>query len=138
MKTTKRVLWTVGLSNGETLTEEKGNFQTITGELSPWQRLKSYIAKEGVTITSLSLYTASGMRWNIPSTGKNPKFHAFSLADKPLSYNMFRKMGGDIIDGSTGDLENVDMYTVIEAIYPDCSLQVWVDENTFNSWSIIL
>jgi len=133
----KKVLWTVGLSNGETLTEEKGNFQTIAGELSPWQRLKQYVTEKGVEITSLSLCTKDGMRWNIPSAGKNPKFHAFSEVEKPIDFKMFRKAAMDM-KGGEEQKEWQDVHSVIEAIYPDGrTLQVWVAEETLNSWTLM-
>ena len=133
----KKVLWTVGLSNGENVYEEKGNFQTITGELSPWQRLLAYMKEKELRITSLSLYTSDGRRFNLPSAGRNPKFKAFSELPQPVAYKMFRKMGGDVMRG--GEIENQDLYTVIEAEYEDGKkLQVWVDEETLNSWTLII
>lgn len=132
----KKVLFTIGLSNGETITEEKGNFETIEGELSPWQRLLSYMAEKDVYITSLSLYTKDGQRWNLPSAGKNPKFKAFADAPKPTDFDFFRKMGGDVMNGSVTKEEH---YTVAEARYEDGTrIQVWVDNETCKSWSMIL
>lgn len=131
-----KVQWIVGLSNGETITEGKGNFAEVTGELSPWQKLLAYVQEKGVTITSLSLYTADGKRWNLPSSGKNPKFHAFSIAKKPTGYKMFRKVGADIMNGKP---VNEDLFTCAEAQFEDGSrLQIWVDESSEKSWTLIL
>lgn len=131
-----KVLWIAGLSNGESIYEEKGNFATIKGELSPWQRLLSYIAEQGLTITSLSLYSADGRRWNIPSAGKNPKFKEFANAPKPVSFRMFRKLGADIVNEKQ---VSQDLYTVAEALYEDgTKLQMWVDNETMNAWSLII
>lgn len=134
----QKVQWSVSLSNGETLYENKGNFQTIEGELSPYQRLLAFIVDEGASITSMSLYTDDGHRWNLPSAGKNPKFKAFSDAEKPVSYKFFRKLGQDVTcDGEKGE---PDIYSVIEAVYDmeGKRIQVWVDNKTFNSWSLII
>jgi len=134
----KRVLFQASLSNGEQITEEKGNFQTIEGALSPWQRLLVYLKEKNATITSLSLHTKDGQRWNIPSAGNNPKFHAISVAPKPVRYDFFRKMGADVMD-TNGTLANEEHYSVVEAEYEDgTKMQVWVDEKTCNSWSFIV
>lgn len=132
----RKVLWQVGLSDGATIHEEKGNFQTIEGEPSPWQRLLAFCASQKVTITSLSLYTNDGRRWTIPSAGKTPKFKAFMDCEKPVSYRCYRKMGADMMaDGTT---INEDRYTVIEATYADGhKLELWVDEKGENTWTMI-
>jgi hypothetical protein len=131
-----KVLWTVSLSNGETLYEDKGNFQTIEGALSPWRRLLAYMEEKSLTITSLSLYTSDGRRWNIPSMGKNPKFHVFAAAPKPSGYRFFRKFGQDQTGGNAG-VE--DHFTCIEAVYEGgTKMQVWVDESSLTSWAFIV
>lgn len=135
----KKVLWTVGLSNGETIAEEKGNFQTVEGELSPWQKLLSYCAEKGVTITSLSLYTKDGMRWNLPSAGKNPKFGELQNLPKAVDFIMQRKIAqerrSDALDKDAGW---VDKHTVAIAVFEDGRrLEVWVAEETLISWSIL-
>lgn len=129
------VLWSVSLSNGETLYEEKGAFQTIRGELSPWQRLLKYLSETNTVITSLSLYTKEGRRFNLPSNGANPKFKEFGLHVKPVFYKMFRKIG---FDAQGGNRDVQDVYTVAEATYEDGKvLQVWVDNATHNCWTVI-
>jgi|TARA_Y100000310_G_C20689881_1_gene821535 hypothetical protein len=129
-------MWSVSLSNGETLYEEKDKYVSIKGELSPWQKLLAYIEKNSLKITSLSLYMKDGRRFNLRSAGKNPKFHAFTVAPQPVSYKMFRKAGGDMM----GDkIMNQDLYTVAEATYDNGSvIQLWVDEATGNSWSVLV
>lgn len=134
----KKVLWTAGLSNGETITEEKGNFKTVEGELSPWQKLKLYAAEKGVFITSISLYTKDGLRWNLPSAGKNPKFGEFAKVEKPLDFRMFRKAAKDLKSDGSGEGDWEDIHTCIEAIYPDMSIQVWVSEESLTSWVLIV
>lgn len=132
----QKVQWSVSLSNGETLYENKGNFQTIEGELSPYQRMLAFIVGKEVKITSMTLYTDDGHRWNLPSAGKNPKFKAFADAEKPVNYKFFRKLGQDVMNGEKGIPE---IYSVIEAQYEDGKkIQVWVDNETFNSWSVII
>lgn len=133
-----KILFTVGLSNGETISEEKGNFCTIEGAPSPWRRLCSYIAKEGLEIRSLSLATRDGKRWNLPSAGKTPKFKEFGEMPKPVDFRIFRKLGTDL-NPKTHEVVSQDLYTVAEATFSDgCKLQVWVDEETCKSWSVIV
>jgi hypothetical protein len=117
----ERVKWQVSLSNGETLYEGKGQFQRIKGEKSPWQLLLSYMALKEVYITSMSLYTDDGQRFN--------------LAEKPLDYVFFRQMiqdhEGTIDETGVANIEKTtvaDLCTVIEAIYKDYRLQLWVSE----------
>jgi hypothetical protein len=137
METQHTVLWSVSLSNGDTIHEEKGEYVTQAGLLSPWQRLLLFLEKEKLLVTSLSLYSNDGRRWNIPSAGKNPKFKAFAEAPKPVSYRMFRRMGGDVI--GTGEITHKEIFTVAEAKYESgVVLQVWVDNATGNSWTLIV
>lgn len=142
----KKVLFIASLSNGETVTEEKGNFTTVEGELSPWQKLLSYCGENNLTITSLSLCTRDGMRWNIPSAGKSPKFRQFTLAQKPTAFRLFRVKARESGNVSSMDeaieklreAEEVDIHTVIEAKYDSSDvLQVWVSEESLTSWSVI-
>lgn len=128
-----KVKWFVSLSDGQTLFEGKGDYKVIKGELSPWQRLLKTLDKR--RITSLSLYTDDGKRFNLPSAGKNPKFKVFADAEMPESYNFFRKAGSDIMEGQ---VQNYEVYTVIEAIYKDKKLQLWVSEaNPDNCWTLV-
>jgi hypothetical protein len=126
-----QIKWSVSLSDGQTIYEGKGDYEEVKGELSPWQKLMKHLEKQGLEITSLSLYNGP-MRWNLPSAGRNPKFKRFEEAEKPLSYNFFRIAGTDTDGG------NRDFFTVIEAIYKDKKLQVWVNDETHISWSVIL
>lgn len=133
--TQHKTYWQVGLSNGLTLYEEKGDYVTVEGELSPWQRLLSYMAKENVTITSLALYSGD-KRWVLPSMGNNPKFKAFCDAQKPLSFRAYRKMGADI---EGGQITEQELYTVAEAQYENYKLQLWVSEkNPDISWVLVV
>lgn len=133
---TRNILWAASLSNGQTLHEEKGEYKTIAGELSPWQRLLCHIKANNLTITSLSLYSADGHTWNLPSAGKNPKFHAFAAAPQPVGYRFFRKAAKDVRNDGT-DAAWDDLYTCIEAKYETGTLQVWVSEEG-NAWSVLL
>lgn len=128
-----KVLFTVSLSNGETIHEERGNFKRIKGALSPWERLLSYIRDNDLKITSLALYHPDGRRWNLPSSGNSPKFHAFSEADKPLDYAFCRKAGIDKCS-TTHETLSEDIYAVGEVIYSDHIIQVWVHNETGVSW----
>lgn len=134
--TDSKVKWVISLSNGETHYEDKGDFKIIEGELSPYQRLLSYIKENNLTITSLGLFDDKNRRWNLPSLGKNPKFRAFDTAEKPLGYRFFRIMGADVLNG--GEKENIDNYTVIEAQFKNYNLQLWVrDEEPCESWVLV-
>jgi hypothetical protein len=128
----------VSLSNGENHYEEKGAFKTIKGELSPWQRLIRHVAKNGLRITSLAVYTDDGRYFNLPSAGKNPKFKAFGEAEPPRDFNQFRQMAGDVLNNGdgTGTIQDPDIFTVIEAQYEDHKLQLWVDNKTLNCWTL--
>ena len=128
----RSVKFKVGLSNGDTFYEGKVPFELIGGELSPWLRLKDYLARGGVQITSLALYTDGGQTWNLPSAGKNPKFSAFSDLPKPKEFNYKRIVAKDI-DFSNSE----EVFVVIEALYDGFTLQVWVSEgNPKNSWTL--
>ena len=129
------VKWQVGLSNGENFKEDKGQFETSPGALSPWQRLLAYLEEHQVTITSLSLCTDDGRRWNLPSAGKNPKFKAFADAPQPVGYRFYRKLGGDVMNGA---IQQPERYAVVEATYEDGhTMQLWVDDATQASWCIL-
>lgn len=135
---TKKVRWIASLSNGETLYEERGNFKTIQGELSPWLRLLSYLTEKDLTITSIALTFDERTRYNLPSLSKSPKFHAFSTAAKPVAFNFFRKLGGNVIDGKI-DPRTADHFAVIEAQYESGQVvQVWVDDSNGNTWTLML
>jgi hypothetical protein len=130
------VKWQVSLNNGETLYEGKGNFVEVEGELSAWNKMIQYITENNLEITSLSLYTNSGQRWNLPSKGGNPKFRAFDIAQKPFKLQLERVQGMD-----WDDQNNPDIYTTINAFYDYegviYKLSIWVDEkNTNNTWTL--
>lgn len=128
-----RVKFKVSLSNGETLYEGKGNFQRLAGLEAPYARLLSYISENNLNITSFALYTDTGKVFNLPSLGNNPKFKEFQEIKKPLSYNLFRKLGKNIEANSTEDL-----LVCAEAYYSGIRLQLWVDDNNpDNSWVLI-
>lgn len=119
--------WKVSLSNGESYTEGVAPFEIIKGEVLPWKRLIKYVTENNLKITSLSLIGA-GNTYNLPSAGKNPKFRAFDLHEKPQDFNHFRMLG---IENS----KNNDLYAVAEAVYTNYKLQLWVDENNpKNCW----
>lgn len=123
--------WTVGLSNGENHSEGVVPFYPNPGQKSPWLRLIDYLNTENLTITSLAI--VSGDRtFNLPSAGNNPKFRAFYDIKKPISFNFFRMIGSE-----GGKL--TDRFSVAEAVYPNCKLQLWVDENNPNNcWVLVV
>ena len=137
METQHKALWTASLSNGETVHEEKGEYKRIDGEPSPWVRLCLYIAEKNLSITSLAVYSQDGRRFNLPSTGTNPRFAAFSENEPPIGFNMFRKIGVDFIGGK--ETQGRDIFTVVEAAYESgLTLQMWVDNRTLNAWTLIV
>lgn len=133
-----RLRWKIGLSDGTNYIEGNAPFDVIQGELSPWLRLQDHIKDNNLTIKSLSLIelfpdAQDNRTFNLPSAGKNPKFRAFDMAEKPKDYNFFRMVAGDI---NSKDQTKIDTeFAVIEAIYENHSVQLWVDErNTRNCW----
>lgn len=126
---TRSVTFVVGLSNGENYQEGFGFLEIRPGELSPWQRLSKYLIEKNLRITSLALKSIDNRYFVLDSAGKNPKFVAFGKEPHPIDYNFYRTIGADI------NLNNgEDKFAVIEALYDGFRLQVWVDENNFNSW----
>jgi len=124
---TYKARWKISLNNGQTFYEGKGNFKTIAGELSPYQKLLKYIQENNLTITSMALYTDDNRVHNSPSKGKNPHFKAFHESTKPIKYIFERKIGYNM----GGD---VDKFTVISAVYEDNKkMSIWVDESNSNN-----
>ncbi len=119
-----KIRFICGLSNGEDLVEGKGLLSSINGEDSPWWKLQKYLKDNNLRITSfyLSAPSADGLRGDrhfiLPSS--DPKFGG----EIPLSYNCFRRFGGDVL----GSGDKWEHYAVAEAIYKDFKVQLWVDE----------
>lgn len=139
---THNILWQVSLETGETYQEGKGKFEEIEGDLSPWNKLLEYLKETDTRITSLSLVNSkTGSTYNLPSMGKNPNFKPFREAQKPLFYGLMRCVAFETEDTDMGDptkSEKKDWYTVIKAVYPEYSLQIWVNElNTKDSWTLV-
>lgn len=135
-----RVYFQASLSNGETITEGKGAYTVTTGDLSPWQKLLKHLEQQQAHITSLSLATADGRRWNLPSAGANPKFREFTDAKKPSSFRMFRKLAMEAMSiEEMSNAQEQEIHTCIEATYDDGrKIQVWVSEDTLASWSVLV
>ena len=127
---TQIIQWAVGLSDGTNAQEGKGDYITQEGTLSPWQRLIQHIEKNGLTITSLSLYSEE-RRWILPSAGNNPKSPIFRETEKPINFKFRRRIQG-VVGGK------IEKYAYIEAEYLDKKLQIWVDEDGKSSWSLII
>ena len=128
------VQWQVSLANGETLYEGKGDFCAILGELSPWKRLIEYTHQQNTHITSLALIAGERI-FNLPTLGNSPKFHAFSTAQKPLGFDYYHKVGGDIVGGKMGP---GDVFAVAVAIFDLFEMQLWVNErDTRVSWVMV-
>ena len=131
----KRPKWSVGLSDGSNHHEGKGDFALIDGALSPWRRLLAFIDDKELTITSMAIRSGE-LAWSLPSIGKNPTFKAFCDAPKPIGYKFFRKLGVNV-RGKNKGVE--DRFAVIEAQYEGGrTVQVWVDEKTLSSWTLLI
>jgi hypothetical protein len=137
-----KVKWFAGLNNGENFYEGKGKFAEIKGESSPWNKFLIYLAENNLEITSLGLYTDDGKRFNLPSSGSNPKFKEFRNAEKPNYYQAFRKLATDVGAFGKEKIEvkgNEELFTVAEAVYDKHLLQIWVSEsNPDNCWNLII
>ena len=128
---TQNIKWTASLSDGSIIYEDKGDYKRVEGELSPWLKLMEYIENNDVEITSLSLYTDDGRRWNLPSSG-NPKFKELRDVGQPDGFRFFRKLSRDLVS------KKEKRYAVVEAQYQDYKVQVWVrDKEPYASWSIV-
>jgi hypothetical protein len=112
--------WVAGLSNGEIAVEGNGKFEELPGELSPWQKLQKYLQDNNLEITSLKIQIR-GRSYNLPSN--SPRFGG----EIPVKYNYFRKIVGDL-SMTLANVEVVERYICIEAIYDKYKIQLWVDE----------
>lgn len=130
----RNVKWKVGLSNGETFYEGKGQFALIKDQLAPWHKLQQYLKDNNLTITSLSLYTDKGQVWNLPSAGKNPKFIMFQDLPQPIEFKYGRRFATDLnIPNSPREF-----LVFIEAVYETQTLRIIVNEERPEiSWSLV-
>ena len=112
-----KIRFICGLSNGEDLVEGKGLLSIVKGEDSPWWKLQKYVKDNNLKITSFYL-AYKDRHFVLPSS--DPKFGG----EVPLSYNCFRRFGGDVL----GSGDKWEHYAVAEAIYEDFKVQLFVDE----------
>ena len=112
-----KIRFICGLSNGEDLVEGKGLLSIVKGEDSPWWKLQKYVKDNNLKITSFYL-AYKDRHFVLPSS--DPKFGG----EIPLSYNCFRRFGGDVL----GSGDKWEHYAVAEAIYEDFKVQLFVDE----------
>lgn len=139
---THKVWFKVALSNGAIFIENKNIFDTP--EATAWAKLDKHIVENNLQIKSLSLIVedktifgkTSQREFTVPSSANRPNFKAFFSAEKPLDYNVCRKMrgvirGNDIskVQEAAKNMKADELYTVAEAIYPEYRLQIWVSEN---------
>lgn len=130
----RNVRWKVSLNDGTTYYEGKKPFKMIEGDKPAWVRLQEFVKKYKLRITSLALIT-NNRTWNLPSSGDNPKFRAFDLADKPISYNYKRILGLDY--KIRGGRKIKQIFVIGEAIFKNYKIEVWVDEDRpDNSWIV--
>jgi hypothetical protein len=112
-----KIRFICGLSNGDDLVEGKGLLSIVPGEDSPWWKLQKYVKDNNLKITSFYL-AYKDRHFVLPSS--DPKFGG----EVPLSYNCFRRFGGDVL----GSGDKWEHYAVAEAIYEDFKVQLFVDE----------
>jgi len=121
--------WIVKLSNGETFREGEKPFDIIFGKKSPHLRLNEYMKNNNLCFSAVAL-EFSGKK--IALFGyHDPLFAAYNTTKIPKKLNFFRTIGAGLKD------KKIEQYTVLEAVYDVCTLQVWVDDTTGNSWSVI-
>jgi len=117
--------WIASLSNGEIVTEGKGKFEEIKGELSPWQKLTNYIAENELDITGLAI-KLHGRSYFLPT--QSPKFGG----EVPYDYNYSRHVISDVIPNRK---DRIQKFIFIEAFYKHFKVRLWVDEMGYkNSW----
>jgi len=120
--------WFASLSNGENAVEGVGKFEEIANELSPWQKLLSYVKENNLTITGMQI-RIDGRTYTLPSI--NPKFGG----NAPLSYKFGRKVAADMMSDNMSDIKLSEMHIFITAVYEEFECTVWVDEmGRRNSW----
>jgi len=126
--------WEVKTSNGFTFRE--GETETFAKDIdnnnSSWLKLKEYLDLNGVTIVALYLIGENGQRYSLPFVDTDPKVRKFENNTPPVSFNFYRAFGSDLKPNS-----KMDYYSVIEAIYIDKILQLWVDENNDTCWATV-
>lgn len=121
MATFKEARWFASLSNGENAVEDKGKFEEVAGELSPWLKLREYCEDNDLSITSLQI-RQEGRTHTLPSN--DPKFGG----ESPIGYNYFRKVSEEFDNTDLSRSRVVERYICIQAIYEDYTQSLWVDE----------
>lgn len=125
------IYWKVQLSNGEVFTEgDEPLFNLRDGEKSAWLRLQDYLIDRKLEVIYLGL-VVDGRLYSLPSDYNKPKFRSFVKPEKVEEYKWFKMIGSDL-DGS-----KEDRFVVIEATYSDHKLQIWVDEDTKDCWTVV-
>jgi len=131
--------WIAALSNGQNVTEGGEYFEDVKGEPSSWRKLRAYIELNGLKITAIwikdDIFLNNGNElikigeriYNLPSN--KPKFGG----SIPVDYEYGRKVALNSrkiklvgIEGS--DLDTVEQYITISAIYKDFKVTLSVDE----------
>lgn len=117
----EKVRFVCGLSDGSMLVEGTGVLKK-DGTDSTWIKLQNYLREKNLKISSMSLIskTKVGNRhYHLPN--EIVKFQGYE-GKVPKDYNCFRRVYTN--DGNT----LTGYYTVIEAIYNDYRVQLWVSE----------
>jgi len=103
-----KIKWFAVLSDTSLIIEGVGICEEVGGEDSSWWKLQDHLEKNDLKIVGLGVM-CDGKRIQLPLD-----------ADK---YNSFR----NVVLGSSGT-EVTEYYTVVEAIYKNYTIQIWIDE----------
>lgn len=144
-----KAYWLASLSDGSTVIENKGDYQEIEGELSPYLRLRRNCVINKLHITTIRIQVKIDdlpvRTFNLPSLSPKAKW----INKKPLlpiGFDYFRTVEQDMTTDPTEEGLNITAtpngykrYIEIHAYYDDFKLVTIVDEDEGNeSWSLII
>jgi hypothetical protein len=123
MEHDNNITFILSLNNGETIHESANIYKSL--EKSVWLTSQDYISENALSITSLSLVNRDNQHFNLPSSGKNPRFASYNTT-KPIGYNFFRK----VLMNMDGSINPSDSFAVIVAEFEKHFIELWVNENS--------
>ena len=136
--------WVASLNDGSTAIEGTAPFAEVSGEDSPWAKLKKHIFDNHLHITGMRIQATklghptethnlpSLGDHNIRSNGKHKKFRHVKPI-QPISYDYFRYIETDMYK-----IYKEQKFIEIRAIYEDFTVSLFVDEmEGSESWVVI-
>jgi hypothetical protein len=142
-----KVKWKAVLNNGVIAIEGEGDY-CENNDISPWQRLEKFVIDNNLEIVDVSLFTANGQTFCLPTHQNRPRVKAFERKEQNASYVVLRTIAREA--DVTRDNNNynvskdvlVEHYTILRVYYIDnghnYTAEVWVNEqNTNNCWFLI-